>query len=78
MRVGIVSSHLMQHTVSRYFTTLIEGLDAQHFDVRIWYGGGIADAGLSKRIADAARQLGSAENRGLRGHVRKLSGLERR
>ena len=44
VRVGIVSSHLMQHTVSRYFTSLIAGLDPQQFDVRIWYGGGILDA----------------------------------
>jgi predicted O-linked N-acetylglucosamine transferase (SPINDLY family) len=50
VRVGIVSSHLMKHTVSRYFTTLIEGLDAQRFDVRVWYGGGTADAN-TQRIA---------------------------
>jgi predicted O-linked N-acetylglucosamine transferase (SPINDLY family) len=40
VRVGIVASHLMQHTVSRYFTQLIEGLDRERFDVRIWHGGG--------------------------------------
>jgi predicted O-linked N-acetylglucosamine transferase (SPINDLY family) len=39
LRVGIVASHLMQHTVSRYFTRLIEGLDRERFDVRIWHGG---------------------------------------
>ncbi len=44
VRVGIVSSHLMQHTVSRYFATLIAGLDSQQFEVRVWYGGGILDA----------------------------------
>lgn len=38
-RVGIVASHLMQHTVSRYFTRLIEGLDRERFDVTIWHGG---------------------------------------
>ena len=34
----------MQHTVSRYFTTLIAGLDPQNFEVKIWYGGGTLDA----------------------------------
>jgi len=50
VRVGIVSSHLMQHTVSRYFTTLIEGLDARRFDVHVWYGGGVIDAN-TQRVA---------------------------
>ena len=44
VRVGIVSSHLMQHTVSRYFTALITGLDPQRFEVNVWYGGGTLDA----------------------------------
>ncbi len=43
VRVGIVASHLMRHTVSRYFTRLIEGLDRERFDVRIWHGGGEDD-----------------------------------
>lgn len=49
IRVGIVASHLMQHTVSRYFTRLIEGLDREHFDVRIWHGGGEDES--TRRIA---------------------------
>ena len=49
VRVGIISSHLMQHTVSRYFTRLIEGLDRERFDVRIWHGGGEDDS--TRRIA---------------------------
>lgn len=40
VRIGIVASHLMQHTVSRYFTRLIEGLDRERFDVTVWHGGG--------------------------------------
>jgi len=44
IRVGIVSSHLMQHTVSRYFRNLIGGLDPARFDVRVWYSGGVRDA----------------------------------
>ncbi len=44
VRVGIVSSHLMQHTVSRYFTSLLTGLDPQRFEVKVWYGGGTLDA----------------------------------
>ena len=38
-RVGIVSSHLMHHTVSRYFGRLILGLDPREFEVHVWYGG---------------------------------------
>jgi len=49
VRVGIVASHLMQHTVSRYFTRLIEGLDRERFDVRIWHGGGEDES--TRRIA---------------------------
>jgi protein O-GlcNAc transferase len=44
VRVGIVSSHLMQHTVSRYFSTLITALDPERFDVRVWYSGEKRDA----------------------------------
>ena len=44
VRVGFVSSHLMQHTVSRYFSSLISGLDPARFDVRVWYTGGARDA----------------------------------
>jgi len=50
VRVGIVSSHLMQHTVSRYFGALIAGLDPARFDVQIWYSGGVRDAS-TERIA---------------------------
>lgn len=42
-RVGFVSSHLMQHTVSRYFGGLITGLDRSRFDVSVWYTGATAD-----------------------------------
>ena len=48
LRVGIVSSHLMQHSVSRYFTELIAGLDAQRFDVRVWYGGARRDTSTER------------------------------
>lgn len=53
LRVGIVSSHLMQHTVSRYFRELICGLDPARFDVRVWYGGEVRDAS-TQRIAQRA------------------------
>lgn len=48
-RVGIVASHLMQHTVSRYFTRLIEALDRERFDVTVWHGGD--DDESSRRLA---------------------------
>jgi predicted O-linked N-acetylglucosamine transferase (SPINDLY family) len=48
-RVGIVASHLMQHTVSRYFTRLIEGLDRERFEVVVWHGGSEDD--VTRRIA---------------------------
>ena len=54
-RVGIVASHLMQHTVSRYFTRLIEGLDRDRFDVHIWHGGGEDDS--TRRIAGAVSRF---------------------
>jgi predicted O-linked N-acetylglucosamine transferase (SPINDLY family) len=41
--VGIVSSHLMRHSVSRYYRRLLIGLDPARFDVRVWYSGGIRD-----------------------------------
>ncbi len=44
IRVGIVSNHLMQHTVSRYFTALLSGFDSQRFEVKVWYAGGTHDA----------------------------------
>jgi protein O-GlcNAc transferase len=39
LRVGFVSSHLMHHTVSRYYTELLTSLDPAQFDVRVWYSG---------------------------------------
>ena len=43
LRVGIVSSHLMHHSISRYYTTLITSLDRERFDVRVWYLGAVRD-----------------------------------
>lgn len=54
LRVGIVSSHLMRHSVSRYFARMIGALDPQRFDVRVWYGGGVRDAStawIAERVA---------------------------
>ena len=54
LRVGVVSSHLMRHTVSRYFRELICGLDPARFDVRVWYGGETRDAStqqIAQRVA---------------------------
>ncbi|MFC4820516.1 tetratricopeptide repeat protein [Dokdonella ginsengisoli] len=39
LRVGVVSSHLMRHSVSRYFARMLAGLDPQRFEVRVWHGG---------------------------------------
>jgi predicted O-linked N-acetylglucosamine transferase (SPINDLY family) len=39
LRVGIVSSHLMHHSISRYYTTLLTSLASDKFDVRVWYLG---------------------------------------
>jgi len=46
LRVGVVSSHLMAHTVSRYFRMLLTGLDPKRFDVSIWYSGEDRDASV--------------------------------
>ncbi len=51
-RVGVVSSHLMDHTVSRYFRTMIAALDRQHFDVHVWYSGGALDASTAEIAAN--------------------------
>lgn len=53
IRVGIISSHLMEHTVSRYFRALIAGLDPERFDLHVWYSGEILDHS-TKAIADRA------------------------
>ena len=60
-RVGIVSSHLMQHTVSRYFSSLICGLDPERFEVHVWYSGGIVDAS-TQRIASHAASFVATRN----------------
>lgn len=43
VRVGIVSSHLMDHTVSRYFRRLLTGLDRERFELHVFYGGSVRD-----------------------------------
>ena len=52
VRVGIVSAHLMDHTVSRYFRNMITGLDRRRLDVRVWYIGGILDASTAAIAAN--------------------------
>lgn len=56
VRVGIVSSHLVEHTISRYFESLIVGLDPQRFDVCIWHGTARSDA-TTQRIAGHASRF---------------------
>lgn len=59
LRVGIVSSHLMRHSVSRYFGRMLAGLDPQRFEVRVWHGG-VRDAStafIAERVA-AFEQIG--------------------
>ena len=51
-RIGIVSAHLMDHTVARYFRNMIAGLDRQRFDVRVWYTGGVLDASTAAVAAN--------------------------
>ena len=54
IRVGIVSSHLMHHTVSRYFRKLLAGLDPARFEVRVWYSGETRDFSteyIAERVA---------------------------
>ena len=51
-RIGIVSAHLMDHTVARYFRNMIAGLDRRRFDVRVWYTGGILDASTAAVAAN--------------------------
>jgi protein O-GlcNAc transferase len=54
IRVGIVSAHLMHHTVSRYFRKLLAGLDPARFEVHVWYSGETRDfstAYIAERVA---------------------------
>ena len=51
-RIGIVSAHLMDHTVSRYFRTMIAKLDRRRFDVHVWYTGGTLDASTAAIAAN--------------------------
>lgn len=43
IRVGFVSCELRRHTITRYFSGWIAGLDAQRFDVQLWHLGAVAD-----------------------------------
>jgi glycosyltransferase involved in cell wall biosynthesis len=44
IRIGFVSCELRNHTVTRYFSEWIVGLDAQRFDVQCWHLGLVADS----------------------------------
>ena len=55
IRVGVVSSHLMQHSVSRFFGAMLSGLDPQRFDVRVWYSGAVRDASTDAIAANVAQ-----------------------
>jgi predicted O-linked N-acetylglucosamine transferase (SPINDLY family) len=39
IRIGVVSAHLGQHTVARYFADLIAGLDPARFERLVWHTG---------------------------------------
>ncbi|MBR0345851.1 MAG: tetratricopeptide repeat protein [Rudaea sp.] len=54
IRVGIVSNHLMHHTVSRYFRRLLLALDPERFEVHVWYGGETRDFSTEQIAARAA------------------------
>ncbi len=51
-RIGIVSAQLMDHTISRYFRSMIAGLDRLRFDVHVWYTGGTLDASTAAIAAN--------------------------
>lgn len=53
LRVGFISSHLMRHTVSRYFGAMLTELDPERFDVSVWYCGDQRDDS-TERIANRA------------------------
>ncbi|MGA9422638.1 MAG: tetratricopeptide repeat protein [Rhodanobacteraceae bacterium] len=52
IRVGFVSSHLSEHSVTRFFGRLVTGLDGGRFEVSAWNTGPAGDA-VSRRIAAA-------------------------
>lgn len=61
IRVGVVSSHLMRHSVSRYFGRMLAGLDPERFEVRIWHGG-VRDAATASIAACVAAFEDSGED----------------
>ncbi len=59
IRVGFVSSHLADHSVTRFFGRLVTDLDAQRFEVFAWNTGPYGDQ-VSERIAGAIAHFESA------------------
>jgi protein O-GlcNAc transferase len=55
VRVGIVSSHLMHHTVSRYFRRMITALDPGRFEVIVWSGSEVDDFSTKEIASRASR-----------------------
>ncbi|MGA8278699.1 MAG: tetratricopeptide repeat protein [Rhodanobacteraceae bacterium] len=58
-RVGFVSSHLTEHSVTRFFGRLVTGLDRGRFEVFGWNTGPASDA-VSKRIASSIDHFSSS------------------
>ena len=53
IRIGVVSNHLMHHTVSRYFRKLLTGLDPARFELHVWYGGEAEDFSTAEIVRQA-------------------------
>jgi len=53
IRIGVVSNHLMHHTVSRYFRKLLTGLDPVRFELHVWYGGEAEDFSTAEIVRQA-------------------------
>lgn len=78
IRVGVVSAYFVRHTVSRYFNTLIAGLDPARFEVHCWSTADAEDevsAQLQSRVTRHERVRGSLAGVGAAIRARDLDVL---
>ena len=62
IRVGIISNHLMHHSVSRYFRRLLLSLDPARFETHVWYSGEALDFSTNEFSAQASSFTQTSED----------------
>jgi predicted O-linked N-acetylglucosamine transferase (SPINDLY family) len=56
LRIGVISSHLHEHSVTRFFKNLLVGLDRERFEMLVWSGSARRDA-ITAEISHRADQF---------------------